>query len=245
MKSKPKMSFYKTLEKLFPDYLILQKEGFMYTAHGLSAEALGVIMEYTVVESNDGRAITGGPDIDKIMGYLRADDYNFIVGEKGEIVDGHSGRNPFEFLRLKSQPKGSIHVPNEKKPSTENGGNTELLDYSTIRIIGDSEQIENAKKFLVESGVIIEELDHGTAQEEKPLQKPTQPKSKSRTAKELQEELRKCDNCQLRKNGLCSAIRSVVCPDFKMIPYISPEEKASWPDVGDATWIRFHSSNRS
>ena len=69
MKNRPT---YKDFERQFPDYIILQKEGFMYTAHGRSAEAFGFLMDYKVVESyDDGRAFTGGPDPDKICRVLK------------------------------------------------------------------------------------------------------------------------------------------------------------------------------
>ena len=43
---KKKESVYKWFEEHFPEHLIIQKEGFMYSVHGLSANALGTIMEY-------------------------------------------------------------------------------------------------------------------------------------------------------------------------------------------------------
>ena len=87
---------YKDFEKQFPEYIILQKEGFMYTAHGPSAEAFGYAMDYKVVTSDDGRAFTGGPDANKISQVLKANNISFIIIEDHKIVDGNSGRNPFE-----------------------------------------------------------------------------------------------------------------------------------------------------
>ena len=93
---------YRDYEKQFPEYIILQKEGFMYTAHGPSAEAFGYAMDYKVVESDDGRAFTGGPDVTKIVRVLKAADLSFLVIEDHRIVDGHSGRSPFETpIRIK------------------------------------------------------------------------------------------------------------------------------------------------
>ena len=89
---------YRDFEKQFPDYIILQKEGFMYTAHGKSAKAFAYAMDYKLVEDRDGVSFTGGPDPAKIGNVLQAQDLSFIIVENHRIVDGHSGRNPFECL---------------------------------------------------------------------------------------------------------------------------------------------------
>ncbi len=91
-----KQPTYRDFERQFPEYIILQKEGFMYTAHGRSAEAFGFAMDYKVVKSDDGRSFTGGPDEEKICRVLTEQDLSFIVIEDHKIVDGHSGQNPFE-----------------------------------------------------------------------------------------------------------------------------------------------------
>lgn len=41
------------------------------------------------------RNTAGGPDCDKIMRILKAEDFSFLIIEDNRIVDGHSGRNPF------------------------------------------------------------------------------------------------------------------------------------------------------
>jgi hypothetical protein len=45
-----------------------------------------------------------------------------------------------------------------------------------------------------------------------------------------------CDNCQLKANETCFGQKGI-CGDFKMIPYVSEEEKEAWPAYGDATAI--------
>ncbi len=90
-----KQPTYQDFEKQFPEYIVLQKEGFMYTAHGPSAEVFGYAMDYKVVTSNDGRPFTGGPDAEKIERVLNSLDLNYIIIENHKIVNGHSGRNPF------------------------------------------------------------------------------------------------------------------------------------------------------
>jgi len=86
---------YRDFENQFPNYIILQKEGFMYTAHGRSAEVFAYAMDYKLVKTDEGLTFTGGPDPDKIARVLKAQDYNFIIVENHRIVDGHSGRDPF------------------------------------------------------------------------------------------------------------------------------------------------------
>lgn len=53
-----------------------------------------------------------------------------------------------------------------------------------------------------------------------------------------------CDLCQLNVNGTCTEIKKVPCDDFRAIPYISDEEKASWPAYGDATYFRINSGRK-
>lgn len=70
-----KQPTYKDYEKQFPDYIIIRKLGCFYEAYG--------------------KLTAGGPDCDKIIRILRADDYSFLIVEDNKIVDGHCGRNPF------------------------------------------------------------------------------------------------------------------------------------------------------
>ncbi len=89
---------YRDFEKQFPDYIILQKEGFMYTAHGNSAKVFAYAMDYKLVEPEDGLEFTGGPDPEKIANVLKAQDLSFLIVEDHKIINGHSGRNPFECV---------------------------------------------------------------------------------------------------------------------------------------------------
>lgn len=91
-----KIPTYRDFERQFPDYIIIQKEGFMYQAHHKSADAFGYAMDYEVVKDKDGNSFTGGPDAIKIEAVLNSLDYNYIIVEDHKIVAGHSGRNPFK-----------------------------------------------------------------------------------------------------------------------------------------------------
>ena len=86
---------YKDFETQFPDYIIIQKSGCFYEAYGRSAEIVSRELEYKLYKNYYGKLTAGGPDCDKIMRILRAEDYSFLIVEDNKIVDGHSGRNPF------------------------------------------------------------------------------------------------------------------------------------------------------
>lgn len=86
---------YADFEKQFPDYIIIRKEGCFYETYRKSAKVLSRELEYKLYEDCYGRLTAGGPDCEKIMRILKAEDYSFLIIEDNKIVDGHSGRNPF------------------------------------------------------------------------------------------------------------------------------------------------------
>lgn len=86
---------YADFEKQFPDYIIIRKEGCFYETYRKSAKVLSRELEYKLYEDYYGRLTAGGPDCEKIMRILKAEDYRFLIIEDNKIVDGHSGRNPF------------------------------------------------------------------------------------------------------------------------------------------------------
>ena len=86
---------YADFEKQFPDYIIIRKEGCFYETYRKSAKVLSREWEYKLYEDYYGRLTAGGPDCEKIMRILKAEDYSFLIIEDNKIVDGHSGRNPF------------------------------------------------------------------------------------------------------------------------------------------------------
>ncbi len=89
---------YSGFERQFPEYIIIKKIGCFYETFNKSAKVLSRVMEYKLYEDINGRLKAGGPDCDKIIRILKAEDYNFLIIENNKIVDGHSGRNPFEGL---------------------------------------------------------------------------------------------------------------------------------------------------
>ena len=86
---------YADFEKQFPDYIIIRTEGCFYETYRKSAKVLSRELEYKLYEDCYGRLTAGGPDCEKIMRILKAEDYSFLIIEDNKIVDGHSGRNPF------------------------------------------------------------------------------------------------------------------------------------------------------
>lgn len=90
------MGIYRKLERQFPDYIIIQKEGCFYSTHHKSAQALAQIMDYKLGIDFTGNYITGGPDSAKICAQLELDDYSFLLVECGRVIYGNSGKNPFE-----------------------------------------------------------------------------------------------------------------------------------------------------
>ena len=86
---------YADFEKQFPDYIIIRKEGCFYETYRKSAKVLSRELEYKLYDDCYGRLTAGGPDCEKIMRILKAEDYSFLIIEDNKIVDGHSGRNPF------------------------------------------------------------------------------------------------------------------------------------------------------
>ena len=53
-----------------------------------------------------------------------------------------------------------------------------------------------------------------------------------------------CRNCFLRKGEICTQLRNDPCSDFKPLPIITREERACWPDIMDASYIRMYGSHR-
>lgn len=92
---------YRWMEQHFPNHIIIQKEGYFYSAHHNSAEALSAIMDYRLGRDINGYRITGGPDLNRICSVLENEDVSFLIVEHGRVTYGHHGRNPFkEILSL-------------------------------------------------------------------------------------------------------------------------------------------------
>ena len=76
---------YADFEKQFPDYIIIRKEGCFYETYRKSAIVLSRELEYKLYEDCYGRLTAGGPDCEKIMRILKAEDYSFLIIEDNKI----------------------------------------------------------------------------------------------------------------------------------------------------------------
>lgn len=83
---------YKDWEMLYPDHVIIQKEGFMYQAHNESAEKLAEILDYELMTDIVGRVTTGGPDPSKIGFALENANCSYLIIEEEQIVDQYNAK---------------------------------------------------------------------------------------------------------------------------------------------------------
>lgn len=102
---------YSKFEELYPEHVIIMKEGCFYSAHNASAQVLNRELEYKLAEDIFGRLTTGGPDIDKITRILTEENYSYIVIEAGEITQRYDGRYPFRSMNPKSNKLNNITPP--------------------------------------------------------------------------------------------------------------------------------------
>ena len=78
---------YKDWETLYPNHVIIQKEGFMYQAHNESAEKLSDVLGYELMTDIADRVTTGGPDPGKIGFALENANCSYIIIEDEQIID--------------------------------------------------------------------------------------------------------------------------------------------------------------
>lgn len=90
---RPKGGWYRYYEEHFPGYVVLQEEGFMYTARGKSADVLHELLGYEIVYPENYRYFTGGPDINKITERLQYYDTCYIVISGGKLIEEYKGSN--------------------------------------------------------------------------------------------------------------------------------------------------------
>ncbi len=108
-------SIYSRFEDVYPEHVIIMKEGFFYSSHNASAQVLSRELEYKLADDMFDRPSTGGPDIDKITGILTAEDYSFIVVEDGIITQKYDGRYPFVGIGV-SAMKALVSVNVDSEP---------------------------------------------------------------------------------------------------------------------------------
>ena len=78
---------YKDWEEMYPNHVIIQKEGFMYSAHNESAEIIAEVLDYKLMTDIAGRITTGGPDSSKIGFALEKANHSYIIIEDEQIID--------------------------------------------------------------------------------------------------------------------------------------------------------------
>ena len=84
---------YRDYEEKYPGCIIIQKEGYFYSAHNDSAVELGEIMGYRTGTDRWGRVSTGSPKVEDIIDTLTKLKRKFIVIEKGVIVHTNEIQN--------------------------------------------------------------------------------------------------------------------------------------------------------
>lgn len=85
MVARKKAATYNELYFLYHEYVVLMLKTYMYTAYDDSARVLSYLMEYKLVDGNDG-LYCAGPDKEKISKVLSAHHVNHVISEKGEIT---------------------------------------------------------------------------------------------------------------------------------------------------------------
>ena len=71
---------------MYPNYVVLMTHRFMYEARDNCARVLSYLMNYKLVESQDGTLTSAGPDKDKIVACLKAHHINYLISEYGEVT---------------------------------------------------------------------------------------------------------------------------------------------------------------
>ena len=77
---------YKQLYALFPEYIILMTDHFMYQAKDNGAKVMSYLLEYKLMRKKDGTFICAGPDKEKIASVFKAHHVNYLISEFGEIT---------------------------------------------------------------------------------------------------------------------------------------------------------------
>ncbi len=81
---------YKEWQEEYPDYIVLKKEQYFWTARGEGAETLSSLLGYKLRKGYD-QPFTGGPSLDIIAGALKHKGIKFIAVVGGEIVARFDG----------------------------------------------------------------------------------------------------------------------------------------------------------
>lgn len=101
--NKKSNSIYEKYEGLYPEHIIIMKEGYFYRSHNTSALIINRELGYKLREDLYGRLTTGGPDLDKITKALTKEDHSFIVVESREITQKYDGRVSLNDIEWNSE----------------------------------------------------------------------------------------------------------------------------------------------
>jgi len=88
-------SVYKQIMASYPEYVIIMKEGYFYSAHYESAYILNDVLGYKVGDNPALGPSTGGPVLAIIVNALRRAKISYIVVEDESITERYDGSNPF------------------------------------------------------------------------------------------------------------------------------------------------------
>ena len=87
-KSTIKRKKYSDWAEEYPNHLVLTHAGYFYMSWGRAAEVLNEILDYTLAYSKKGNVpYTGGTSLDIILEALQSNCINYIVVDKGQIIE--------------------------------------------------------------------------------------------------------------------------------------------------------------
>ena len=119
--------------RLFPNYVVVRKEGCYYSARNESAQILHEILGYKLGTIGTGTLITGCPIVEPIVEALVCNKINFIIIENNEITDKQEfEESNFESLNVRYELE-------HKKVATfiNNSDNkSELLEFLNTLLLG-------------------------------------------------------------------------------------------------------------
>lgn len=120
---------YSDWEDEFPGYVIIQKEGYFYSAHNSSAVALNQVLDYKIFIDNYGRETTGGPSLEKIEAALEHHGIKYVVIEDKSIISSFDSGRKFKQVSVNKPAKNK--VPQARTGEVHAGCSAILLDCST------------------------------------------------------------------------------------------------------------------
>ncbi len=118
---------------LFPNHVVVRKEGYYYSARNESAQVLHEILGYKLGTIGTNTLITGCPIVEPIVEALVCNKINFIIIENNEITDKQEfEESNFESLYVKCElehKKAATFISNSDNRS-------ELLEFLNTLLLG-------------------------------------------------------------------------------------------------------------